>query len=337
VRILVRSSLALVAIAALSAGAAGCSAVRPAALTVNGDDISQSTVDRELSAIAENSGLRGRISETDGTIRSGGAAVWLTQLVAQEVVDRELERRDITVTPSDRQLGQTQAESFFGGFEVFGRFPEWFQERATERFARQQALFREVGTPATDNDVLAAYDTTVTRLEAQCPSGRFVQHILAPTREQAVDIAIEIAGGSSFEEVARERSSDDVSGADGGELGCLDGQQFTPPFAQAASTTPLDRVSAPVETEFGWHLVLVRNTIPFEVLEPVLRQQLAQENPDAQRRLSELIARADVVVDPRYGRWVVRGGEGRVEPPRGAASLTPSTTAPTTGPATPRP
>jgi parvulin-like peptidyl-prolyl isomerase len=337
VRILVRSSLALVAVAALSAGAAGCSAVRPAALTVNGDDIAQSTVDRELSAIAENSGLRQRISETEGTIRSGGAAVWLTQLVAQEVVDNELERRRITVTPSDQQLGQTQAESFFGGFEVFGRFPEWFRDRATERFARQQALFREIGTPATNNDVLAAYDTTVTRLKSQCPSGRFVQHILAPTREEAVDLAIEIAGGASFEEVARAQSSDDVSGADGGELGCLDGQQFTPPFAQAASTTPLDRVSAPVQTEFGWHLVLVRNTVPFEVLEPALRQQLAQENPDAQRRLQELIATADVDVDPRYGRWVVRGGQGTVEPPRGAPSLTPSTTTAPTGPATPRP
>jgi len=336
VRIL-RSSLALVAVAALSAGVAGCSAVRPAALTVNGDEISQSTVDSQLSAIAENSGLRGRISETDGTIRSGGAAVWLTQLVAQEVVDRELERRRIRVTPSDRQLGQTQAEDFFGGFEVFGRFPQQFRDRATERFARQQALFREIGTPATDNDVVAAYDTTVARLKAQCPSGRFVQHILAPTREQAVDLAIEIAGGSSFEEVARERSSDDVSGADGGELGCLDGQQFTPPFAQAASTTPLDRVSAPVQTEFGWHLLLVRNTIPFEVLEPALRQQLAQQNPDTQRRLRRLIARADVDVDPRYGRWVVRDGQGRVEPPRGAQSLTPSTTTAPTGPTTPTP
>jgi parvulin-like peptidyl-prolyl isomerase len=333
----VRSSLALVAIAALSVAAAGCSAVRPAALSVNGDDISQSSVDRELSAIADNSGLRQRVSATDGTIRSSGAAVWLTQLVAQEVVDREVARRRITVTPSDRQLGQTQAESFFGGFDVFARFPKWFRDRVTERFARQQALFREIGTPATDNDVLTAYNTTITRLQAQCPSGRFVQHILAPTREQAVNIAIEIAGGSSFEDVARRRSTDDVSGADGGELGCLDGQQFTPPFAQAASTTPLDRVSAPVQTEFGWHLVLVRNTVPFAVLEPALRQQLAQENPDAQRRLIALVSRADVDVDPRYGRWVVRGGRGTVEPPRGAQRLTPPSAPATTGPATPRP
>lgn len=330
-RSLVRSSLALAAVAGISFSAAGCSAVRPATLTVNGHDISQSSVNRELSAIADNSGLRPRISETEGTIKSGGSAVWLTELVAQEVVDREVERRRITVTPSDRQLGQARAENFFGGAQVFARFPRWFRDRVVARFSRQQALSREIGTPATDDDVRAAYVSTVARLKAECPSGRFVSHILVPGRPEADALAAQLRAGANFEQLARQQSTDRVSAGDGGELGCLDRQQFTQPFAQAAQTAPLNQVSAPVQTQFGWHLLLVRDTIPFEVLEGPLRAQLGQQSPDAQRKLGELVAKAKVDVDPRYGRWVVRNGRGTVEPPRGAPSLSPTTTAPATG------
>jgi parvulin-like peptidyl-prolyl isomerase len=335
----VRSSLALVALAAVGIGAAGCSAVRPAALTVNGHDVSQSSVNRELEAIAGNPGLRSRLSATDGTIKSSGTAIWLTQVVANEVVDRELARREIKVSRQDQQLGVTQAEDFFGDANVFARFPAWFRDRVVERFGRQQALFRAIGAPTSDDDVRAAYLTTVARLRAECRSGRFVSHILVPTREQAAGLAAQIASGASFEQVARQQSTDRVSAADGGELGCFDAQQFTPPFAQAATTAPLNQAAGPVQTEFGWHVIIVRDTIPFEVLEGPLRRQLAQQSPESQRRLGELVAKAKVDVDPRYGRWVVRDGRGSVQPPRGASSpattpTTPSapTSPPTSGP-----
>lgn len=328
-----RPSLALVAIAAVVI--AGCSAVRPAALTVNGHDISQSSVNRELKAIADNPGLRSRLSATDGTIKSGGTAVWLTQVVANEVIDRELARRHIKASREDQQLGMTQAEDFFGDANVFARFPTWFRDRVVERFARQQALFRNISAPTSDDDVRAAYLTAIARLRAQCPSGRFVSHILVPTREQAAALAAQLAAGASFEQVAGQQSTDRVSAADGGELGCIDGQQFTPPFTQAVSTAPLNQVTGPVQTEFGLHLILVRDTIPFAVLEGPLRRQLAQQSPESQRKLGQLVAKAKVDVDPRYGRWVVSAGRGTVEPPRGAARLSPATT-PTapTGPPT---
>jgi hypothetical protein len=103
----------------------------------------------------------------------------------------------------------------------------------------------------------------------------------------------------------------------------------------------LNQVSAPVQTQFGWHLILVRDTIPFELLEAPLRQRLGQQSPDAERKLGQLVAKAKVDVDPRYGRWVVRAGRGTVEPPRGAPSLNPPTTptrpAAPTGPPTPGP
>lgn len=333
-RPLVRCALVLVAVAGLGFGAAGCSTVRPPTLTVNGHEFSQSSVDRELNAIADNPGLRGRISGTDGTIKSGAAAVWLTALVAQEVVDRELERRQISVTPQDRQLGQVQAQEFFGGPDVFAQFPDWFRDRVVGRFARQQALSRTIAPPptVTDADVRAAYDRTIAQLRAQCPSGRFVSHIVVPDRARADALAAQIRGGASFEQLARENSVDQGSASNGGALGCLDAQQLV---SQAVRSQPLGQVSAPVPAQAGWQLVMVRDTIPFELLEPALRQQLTPPPAQSQPQLNELLAKAQVEVDPRYGRWVVRNGRGAVEPPRGAPSLTPTTTAPGATPTTP--
>jgi len=134
VRNLLRSSFALAGVAAVMA-LAGCSAVRPAALTVNGTDISRSSVDDELQAIAENPGLKGEISASDGTIKSSGSTIWLTQIAQQPVVDREVRRRHVTVTAGDRRAGQAQAQNFFGP-QVFAEFPKWFRDRAASATPR---------------------------------------------------------------------------------------------------------------------------------------------------------------------------------------------------------
>jgi parvulin-like peptidyl-prolyl isomerase len=328
VRTLLRSVLALGAVVVVAAAGAGCASVRPAALTVNGEELSRSSVDEELEAIADNPGLADRITSSEGTIKSSGGAIWLTQLAQQQVVDREVRRRDLNVTAGDREAGQARGEAFFGA-EVFAAFPKWFRDRVTARYSRQQALLRDLGTAPTDADVQAEYATAIAELRSQCPSGRFVSHILVPSQQLAAGLAAQVRAGTSFEQLASQQSSDSASARNGGALGCIDGQQLVPAFQQTAAALPLNQVSAPVQTQFGWHVILVRDTIPFELLEAALRLRVEQQNPAAQRELGELVARADVDVDPRYGRWVVRDDQGTVEPPRGAPRQTTTTAPPT--------
>jgi PPIC-type PPIASE domain len=301
--------------------------VRPAALSVNGHDYSQSSVDDDLSTIADNPGLRDRIAETEGTIRSSGTAIWLTQVVEQQVVDEQVRRRHITVTPEDQRGAEARAADFFGP-QPFSAFPKSFQDRVLAGYARREALERTIAPPpmVTDAEVRAAYDTTITQLRAECPSGLFVSHIIVPSRQQADALAAQIRGGASFEQLAREQSIDQGSASNGGALGCLDMQRLV---SQSVRSQPLGEVSAPVPAQAGWQLVMVRDTIPFELLEPALRQRLRRPPADAQPQLDEVVAKAKVDVDPRYGRWVVRNGRGTVEPPRGARSLTAPTPPPT--------
>lgn len=81
-------------------------------------------------------------------------------------------------------------------------------------------------------------------------------HILVKTKEQAEQIRQEIVNGRNFAAAAQQYSIC-PSGAEGGDLGYFTKGQMVPAFEYAAWNLPIGEVSQPVETEFGWHLILV--------------------------------------------------------------------------------
>lgn len=108
------------------------------------------------------------------------------------------------------------------------------------------------------------------------------QHILVETLDEAEALATDLEAGAAFEELARERSLDTASAERGGDLGCFSRGQMVPSFEEAAFTTPVGSVSAPVESQFGYHLVLPyerseASLVPLEVVEADIRAQLAQQ------------------------------------------------------------
>jgi peptidyl-prolyl cis-trans isomerase C len=81
-------------------------------------------------------------------------------------------------------------------------------------------------------------------------------HILVPTKEKAIAIKEEVLAGMSFEDAA-ETYSQCPSGKNGGDLGFFQKGQMVPEFEKVAFTLPIGEVSEPVQTQFGWHLILV--------------------------------------------------------------------------------
>lgn len=316
-----RSCFAPLLLVVLALGASGCASVRAAAVTVNGHRVSQTSVDRELRAIAENKLLR--LAKGRGTLSSGITATWLSVLVQQQVVDREVERRHVTVTATDRQEARAEAERLFGGADAFDAFPKWFRERVIERTARLDALLRSFAPPPSDAEVRNAYDVRIGGLKSQCPSGRFVARIVVKTTQEADTVAAQLAGGADFATLARKRSIDKPSAQVGGEVGCLGGE-LEPAVVQTAQTLALGTVSAPFQTQSGWNVIVVRDTIPFESVKELLRAQLEADTSKSRPKLDHLVAKARVELNARYGRWVVKDGRGQVTRPAGAS---PSTTA----------
>jgi len=88
-------------------------------------------------------------------------------------------------------------------------------------------------------------------------------HILVSTDARSKDDAKaetetlhkKIADGADFADVARE-VSDCPSGASGGDLGQFGRGMMVPEFEEAAFALDVDGLSGPVETDFGYHLIL---------------------------------------------------------------------------------
>ncbi len=106
------------------------------------------------------------------------------------------------------------------------------------------------------------------------------RHILVDTMEQARQAAEEIAGGKAFADAAREYSTC-PSKDRGGDLGYFTRGQMVPEFEKAAFEAEIGKVVGPVQTQFGYHLILVedkkeRAEVSFEQVQGQIHDQLIQ-------------------------------------------------------------
>lgn len=80
------------------------------------------------------------------------------------------------------------------------------------------------------------------------------RHILVEHMHEAEDLIKKIEAGSSFEELAQ-KFSKCPSRTRGGDLGSFSRGRMVPSFEEAAFALEINSVSAPVRTQFGYHLI----------------------------------------------------------------------------------
>jgi parvulin-like peptidyl-prolyl isomerase len=90
------------------------------------------------------------------------------------------------------------------------------------------------------------------------------RHILVDTPEEAQEIYERLQAGADFAELARTRSKDTGSGANGGDLGWFGRGAMVGEFEDAAFSLEVGEISEPVQTEFGYHIiqVIARQELP---------------------------------------------------------------------------
>ena len=161
---------------------------------------------------------------------------------------------------------------------------------------RSLFLEQRVAAAVTDAAVRAAYDEQAAKTPPVLE--RRIRHILLRSESDALEVIEALKGGRAFTELAQERSADEVSKANGGDLGFVAEGQVVPEIdAAAAQLQPGEFTQTPVASAFGFHVVLLEETRnrpapAFDAIAPQIRQAL--EASEERRIISDLRGAAKV-------------------------------------------
>jgi peptidyl-prolyl cis-trans isomerase C len=117
--------------------------------------------------------------------------------------------------------------------------------------------------PVSDADSKAAYEQYKKELGDKEYKA---QHILVKTEDEAKDILGQLDKGGDFEKIAKEKSLDPGSKTKGGDLGWFSPAGMVKPFSDAVvSLKKGATTAAPVQTNFGWHIIKLNDSRATEV------------------------------------------------------------------------
>ncbi|MGH1354170.1 MAG: peptidylprolyl isomerase [Thalassovita sp.] len=124
-------------------------------------------------------------------------------------------------------------------------------------------------------------------------------HILVENEEKALELIKMLEDGADFAALAKEHSTG-PSGPNGGQLGWFGQGMMVPPFEKAVMGMAVGAVSAPVKTQFGWHVIMLNEsrTKAAPTLDEVRGEIEADlENAAVDARINELTNAAKIVKD----------------------------------------
>ena len=198
--------------------------------------------------------LRRSIAETGIASRSSAE-----RLAALQEQRREVQESLVAAQPLLAQVKLTDAQvrAYYDANPAEFRIPERVRAEyvvlSADALARQDAV--------TDAELKAAYEARAAqyRVEEQ----RRASHILVKSREEADKLAQELRKAPGrFAELAKKHSQDPGSAEKGGDLGYFGRGMMVPAFEEAAFRQKEGEIGAPVQSDFGWHIIRVTGVQP---------------------------------------------------------------------------
>lgn len=161
---------------------------------------------------------------------------------------------------------------------------EAFKQRLafmTMQAERNAYVDQKVTAGITDAELKARYDQELAKFSP--PEEIHARHILVETEDEAKAIIKDLEGGADFATIAKEKSKDPGSGAEGGDLGFFARGQMVPPFEEAAFALEVGQITkTPVKSDFGWHVIKLeekrkQEPPPFDQIKDQIRTVLLRE------------------------------------------------------------
>ncbi len=164
---------------------------------------------------------------------------------------------------------------------------------------RDSYLAEKIAPSVTEAEIKVAYDKEASKV-AQTERIR-ARHILVATEKEAIDIETKLKSGAKFEDMAKQYSLDGSKDY-GGDLGYFTAPEMVADFSKAAFALKQGEVSAPVKTDYGWHIIRLDDrkmgsAQPYDQVKAAIKNVLVRDK--VQALLSSLQGTAKVeIIDP---------------------------------------
>jgi peptidyl-prolyl cis-trans isomerase D len=201
--------------------------------------------------------------QTDSQFDLGKYQRWLTSSVAQQYLP-SLEAQYRDELQRSKLFREVTADIYLSDAALWEHYRD---EHETAKVGLTAIIPRNVVPDSTvqvsDAEVAAYYKAHLNELKR--PRTAYLSFVALPRTTTAADTAAvraradsarqEILGGAPFADVARRESGDSASAVKGGDLGEWTKGSMDPAFDSAAFALPIGKVSQPVRSQFGFHLI----------------------------------------------------------------------------------
>ena len=221
------------------------------------------------------------------------------QLLEELIMDKLVAKASAGITVSDDEVNAEIAkikkqfpdeQAFAAQLKEAGQTPEKLTTSLRSMLQQQRWMKSQIKeVTITDADAKKFYDENQT--EFQNPDSVKASHILflvnkddsedvVKQKQAAAQKAADRAKkGEDFTKLAKELSEEPGAKESGGDLGFFSKDRMVPEFAEVAFKQTPGEISAPVRTQFGWHVIKVTDkkpagTLPFDQVKEQINSYL---------------------------------------------------------------
>ncbi|MDQ0224268.1 peptidylprolyl isomerase [Metabacillus niabensis] len=213
----------------------------------------------------------------------------LTELVHEKVLSEKYKVSDKEIQAEFDKYQAQLGTQFTSMVEMQGE--DVIKDILKVDLLRKKAAEAEV--KVTDEEVKEYYDSLKGKIKAS--------HILVADEKTAKEIADKLKSGEKFEDLAKQYSTDPGSAQNGGDLGWFAKGSMVKEFEDTAFKLKEGEVSAPVKSDYGYHIIKVTKTVTtFEKMKDYLKEDVSTQKlqqPDTiQSALDKELENANVKV-----------------------------------------
>ncbi len=250
-------------------------------------------------------------AQLDSKLEDSPAARSVLQtLVTNVLIDQYAKDHNVQVSQADIDKTENQYKAQYpnGGWQDLLKSRDLTEQDVQDLIRRQLVLEKAVGSNVHVADKQIADYFAKNHAQYDTPAEAHARHILVPDLKTAQKVEADLKAGKDFAAEAKQYSVDPGSKDKGGDLGWFRKGQMVPAFENYAFNGPIGKISAPVKSPFGYHIIQVLERKPavkatlasaHDQIKTQLEQQ--QENPLIPSFLQTLQGNGNIQVnDPKF-------------------------------------